>query len=137
MIKFFNSLLFLISILSIFSCGLDEEKKPAEMPSEWIGGEDEFQNKFTTREDGNETLVLYRETDLPFEGQVERNGTNSNTVQSFKSGKLNGLSIKKSKDGSWVEANYKDGKLHGEMIFYGRNGKKRSVLTYENGQLKK
>ena len=47
------------------------------------------------------------------------------------------LSIKKSKDGSWVEANYKDGKLHGEMIFYGRNGKKRSVLTYENGQLKK
>mgnify|MGYP000607100491 CR=1 FL=1 len=96
-----------------------------------------FQNKFTTREDGNETLVLYRETDLPFEGQVERNGTNSNTVQSFKNGKLNGLSIKKSKDGSWVEANYKDGKLHGEMIFYGRNGKKRSVLTYENGQLKK
>ena len=137
MIMFFNSLLFLISIFLIFSCGLDEEKKPAEMPSEWSGGEDEFQNKFTTREDGNETLVLYRETDLPFEGQVERNGTNTNTVQSFKSGKLNGLSIKKSKDGSWVEANYKDGKLHGEMIFYGRNGKKRSVLTYENGQLKK
>jgi len=137
MIKFFNSLLFVIAILSIFSCGLDEEKKPATMPSEWSGREDEFQNKFTTREDGNETLVLYRETDLPFEGEVERNGTKSNTVQSFKNGKLNGLSIKKSKDGSWVEANYKDGKLHGEMIFYGRNGKKRSVLTYENGQLKK
>ena len=58
MIKFFNSLLFVIAILSIFSCGLDEEKKPAEMPSEWSGGEDEFQNKFTTREDGNETLVF-------------------------------------------------------------------------------
>ena len=84
MIKFFNSLLFVITIFLIFSCVLDEEKKPAEMPSEWSGGEDEFQNKFTTREDGNETLVLYRETDLPFEGQVERNGTNSNTVQSFK-----------------------------------------------------
>ena len=48
---------------------------------------------------------------------------------------LNGKSIKTSKDGSWVEANYKDGKLNGDLIFFSKEGKKRSVLKYKNGVL--
>ena len=87
--------------------------------------------------DGNETILIHRESMLPFAGKVERNGTKLNTTQTFENGKLNGVSIKKSKDGSWVEANYQVGKLHGDMIFYSKEGKKRTVLTYENGVLEK
>ena len=41
-----------------------KRKNPLKCQANGVG-EDEFQNKFTTRADGNETLVLYRETDLP------------------------------------------------------------------------
>ena len=45
--------------------------------------------------------------------------------------------LKKSHDGSWVEANYLEGKLNGEMIFFSKDGTIRSVLFFENGVLKK
>lgn len=137
MIKFFDSFLISIFIIFVFSCGTDEQNEPKNVPSEWVGHEGDFKRDFFTRIDGNETLLLHRQTEIPFAGRVERNGTKFMTTQTFEGGKLNGVSIKKSNDGSWVEANYKNGKLHGHMIFYGKNGKKRSVLSYKNGQLKK
>ena len=73
--------------------------------------------------------------DNPFSGSVEKNSTTRFTIDKYEAGLLNGLSIRKSSDGSWVEANYKAGKLHGEMIFYGKNGNVRSVMNYENGKL--
>jgi antitoxin component YwqK of YwqJK toxin-antitoxin module len=48
---------------------------------------------------------------------------------------LKGLIIKESADGSRIEANYKDGKLHGKMTFFGNDGREKSVLIYENGKL--
>ena len=114
------------------SCGQEESE---EVPSEWEGQEAEFIKDFTTQKEGNDTLILHRNSTEPFEGKVERNGTTHSTVQNFERGRLNGKSIKTSKDGSWVEANYKDGKLDGELIFYSKNGKKRSVLKYSEGIL--
>jgi hypothetical protein len=126
----------LVSLL-LFSCGEDIIPEPQEIPTEWIGQDGDFPKDFDLQMHGNETILIHRESMLPFAGKVERNGTNLNTTQTFENGKLNGVSIKKSKDGSWVEANYQDGKLHGDMIFYSKEGKKRTVLTYENGVLEK
>ncbi len=127
--------MFSLCVFIFVSCGSDREEETKEMPTEWIGQEIDFKNDFTTKREGNETLILHRETKRPFAGKVERNGTRSITTQIFENGKLNGKSIKKSKDGSWVEAHYRDGKLHGDMIFFGKDGRRRSILRYENGQL--
>ena len=54
--------------------------------------------------------------------------------QTFSGGLLNGKSIKTSPDGSWVEANYLNGQLHGEMTFYNSEGKVRSVMIYKEGK---
>jgi len=124
----------LLSLL-LFSCGEDIIPEPQEIPTEWIGQDGDFQKDFNLQTDGNETILIHRESTLPFAGKVERNGTKLNTTQIFENGKLNGVSIKKSKDGSWVEANYLDGKLHGDMIFYGKDGKKRTILSYDKGVL--
>ncbi|MBT7651438.1 MAG: hypothetical protein HN553_10720 [Opitutae bacterium] len=116
----------------LVSCGKDESEI---IPTKWEGQEVEFQKDFTTQKDGNETLILHQKSKEPFEGKIERNGTAYSTVQNFEEGKLNGKSVKKSKDGSWVEANYKNGKLNGDLIFFSKEGKKRSVLKYRNGVL--
>jgi len=122
----------IVWVIFLVSCGQEESE---EVPSEWEGQEAEFIKDFTTQKEGNDTLILHRNSTEPFEGKVERNGTTHSTVQNFERGRLNGKSVKKSMDGSWVEANYKDGKLDGELIFYSKNGKKRSVLKYSEGIL--
>lgn len=122
----------------LLSCGEDiKEETPRETPTEWIGKEEDFQKEFIVEPDDNLTILLHRESAVPFAGKLERNGSKLNTIQTFDGGRLNGKSIKKSKDGSWVEANYLGGRLHGEMIFYGKNGKIRSTLRYEKGILTK
>ncbi|MBT3668390.1 MAG: hypothetical protein HN548_13005 [Opitutae bacterium] len=123
--------------LLVVSCGEDTIPESPKVPTEWIGQDGDFQKEFNLQSEGNETILIHKESTLPFAGKVERNGTNLNTTQTFENGKLNGVSIKKSKDGSWVEAHYRNGKLDGDMIFYSKNGKKRSVLNYANGVLQK
>ena len=113
------------------------DESPRELPTEWIGKEEDFQKEFIVEPDDNISILLHRESSAPFAGKLERNGSKLNTIQTFNDGRLNGKSIKKSKDGSWVEANYLDGRLHGDMIFYGKNGKVRSILRYEQGVLTK
>ena len=58
------------------------------------------------------------------------------TKQIYFNGLLNGKSIKKSADGSWVEASYVDGKLEGPMKLYDRSGEIRSILNYSKGKLR-
>lgn len=126
-----------ISFFLIFSCAEEKVEDPKEVPKEWLGMETDFQKDFNLQTEGNETLLIHRESSLPFAGKIERNGTKKNTTQTFENGKLNGISIKKSKDGSWVEAHYKDGKLDGNMTFFGKDGRKRSRLVYKSGVLQR
>jgi len=123
--------------LLVVSCSEETIPEYPHIPTEWIGQDGDFQNDFSLQSDGNETILIYKGSNLPFAGKMERNGTKLNTTQTFENGKLNGVSIKKSKDGSWVQAQYKNGKLDGDMIFYSKDGKKRTLLNYANGVLQK
>lgn len=134
--SFTHSRFFLLSsFLLLFSCGEESVEKLEEIPKDWKGEEVDFKKNFTIKSEGNSSIVVSSETDLPLEGKVERNSSVSLTSQNFSGGKLNGVSVKKSKDGSWVKAHYRDGILHGEMIFYSKNGKVRTILNYDNGVL--
>jgi antitoxin component YwqK of YwqJK toxin-antitoxin module len=119
----------------LFSCGDESVEKLEEIPKDWKGEEENFKKNFIIKSEGNSSIVVSSETDLPLEGKVERNSSVSSTSQNFSGGKLNGVSVKKSMDGSWVKAHYRDGILHGEMIFYSKNGKVRTILNYESGVL--
>lgn len=127
--------LLLFIFLLLFSCGEESVEKLEEIPKDWKGEEEDFMKNFTIKPEGNSSIVVSLETDLPLEGKVERNSSVSSTSQNFSGGKLNGVSVKKSKDGSWVKAHYRDGILHGEMIFYSKNGKVRTILNYDSGIL--
>jgi antitoxin component YwqK of YwqJK toxin-antitoxin module len=127
--------LLLFGVLLLFSCGEESVEKLEEIPKDWKGEEEDFKKNFTTKSEGNSSIVVSSETNLPLEGKVERNSSVSSTSQNFSGGKLNGVSVKKSKDGSWVKAHYKDGILHGEMIFYSNKGKVRTILNYDSGVL--
>ena len=134
--SFTHTRFFLLStFLLLFSCGEESVEKLEEIPKDWKGEEVDFKKNFTIKSEGNSSIVVSSETDLPLEGKVERNSSVSSTFQNFSGGKLNGVSVKKSKDGSWVKAHYRDGILHGEMIFYSKNGKVRTILNYDNGVL--
>ena len=105
--------------------------------SDWNGTNEEFLLSFDQRnsEELNGTsLLVDKRSGTPFTGGVSRKEDNRETQQTFKSGLLNGKSVKKSSDGSWVEANYQNGRLHGNMIFFNSNGKVRSIMTYEEGK---
>ena len=127
--------LLLFGVLLLFSCGEESVEKLEEIPKDWKGEEEDFKKNFTTKSEGNSSIVISSETNLPLEGKVERNSSVSSTSQNFSGGKLNGVSVKKSKDGSWVKAHYRDGILHGEMIFYSNKGKVRTILNYDSGAL--
>ena len=118
----------------IFSCGLEDNENSR---NEWIGKETEFKQKFIPIKEGSETLILNKSDSKPFDGKIERTNSHLTTTQNFEKGKLNGLSIRRSKDGSWVEANYVDGKLDGNLTFFSNKGVKRMVLKYKNGSLVK
>ena len=124
----------LMCFFLFFSCGLEDKENSR---NEWIGKETEFKQKFISIKEGNETLILNKSDSKPFDGKIERTNSHLTTTQNFEKGKLNGLSIKRSKDGSWVEANYIDGKLDGNLTFFSKKGVKRMVLKYKNGSLVK
>ncbi len=125
----------LSSLLFLFSCGEDVVESPQKIPEDWKGKEENFKKSFGIVSDGNSSVVVSSATALPLEGKVERNSSISSTSQNFSAGKLNGVSVKKSKDGSWVKAHYNNGILDGEMIFYSKAGKVRTILNYKNGIL--
>ncbi len=133
-----TQLVIIVWLSVLLSCGEDEnEEIPQSLPAVWQGEEEEFKNTFSVISEGNTSVLISSESAIPFDGTVERNSTTSSTTQNFSRGMLNGVSIKKSKDGSWVKAHYRNGTLNGDMIFYNKSGKVRTTLNYENGVIKK
>lgn len=115
------------------------ESQLGEEDNSWKGDFSTFEDSFEQKQDlgsSDESPILYlKGEDKPFSGSVEKNSSTRLTIDKYADGLLNGISIRKSSDGSWVEANYKAGKLHGKMTFYDKNGNIRSVMNYENGSL--
>ena len=139
----FNRLLFLLGylvlILFLDSCAENNHESKQEDDVEWKGAFETFENTFEKKPSLDSTdheEILYLKGDgQPFSGSIERNSTSRISLDEYDNGRLEGVSVRKSADGSWVEAKYKDGKLHGKMTFYGTNGEIRSVMYYQNGNL--
>lgn len=125
------------NLVVIISCSEDLKQENNEILKDWSGFEEDFNQDFSIQSKGNSTILISSSTSLPFDGTIERNSISTSTTQNFSQGQLDGPSIKKSKDGSWVKAHYQDGKLNGEMIFYSKDGTVRTILLYENGKLSK
>jgi len=119
--------------LCTFSCELDHSSSST---SKWKGTESAFTEDFDLL-DSSElgSILVSRRSQKTFSGHIERNESGLITEQSYLDGMLNGRSVKKSPDGSWVEVHYVKGRLHGPMTLYSSSGKVRSVMNYSNGQL--
>jgi len=127
----FSSLLF-------FSCGEEINDLDNSGNSLWSGNETQFINDFTFGNSGDQKEIprlLKTSNGYPFSGVLEMNETSHLSEKEYQDGILDGKSIKRSLDGSWVEANYRKGKLHGSMTFFDAKGKIRSIMYYENGKL--
>jgi len=108
--------------------------------NDFNGTESEFVESFEFTESvssdvGTPTLLVDRSSGKPYTGHVDRLGNYQSTSQKYLNGLLNGKSIKKSPDGSWVEAQYLEGHLHGPMRFYDADSNIRTEMFYENGKL--
>jgi antitoxin component YwqK of YwqJK toxin-antitoxin module len=128
--KFFLLLVF----IKLVSC---ERSDDAPVSEAWQGNEESFENEFTYQLDvvHDSTILTHKISNELYSGVVEINQSGRITEQNYSLGRLDGKSVKKSPDGSWVEAHYVEGKLEGPMIFYDRSGKIRSTLNYSNGNL--
>ena len=128
--------LFFSLICSLFfSC---ENSKSADGRFDVLSiNEDDFENNFQSVQTGlhNQPVLVSIKTQSKFNGILERNSTSLRSRQSYKNGLLDGKSSKISNDGSSVEAIFKEGKLHGEMQLFDKNGNLRSVISYHEGQL--
>ncbi len=132
------SLCSLVVVIFTISCGLEEDKSD-DSPRVWRGSESGFEDEFDYEKgvDGSTKPILVEsETGNLYSGTLELNSSGQVTTKTYQGGVLDGISVKKSKDGSWVEANYLNGQLHGKMTFYDAKGKIRTVMNYENGKLK-
>ena len=108
--------------------------------NDFNGTESEFVESFQFTESVSSeldtpTLLVDRSSGKAYTGNVDRVGEHQSTSQKYLNGLLNGKSIKKSPDGSWVEAQYLEGKLHGPMRFYDPYGIIRTEMFYEKGKL--
>ena len=104
----------------------------------WYGSEEEFMQSFSeidTEESNQSILLADKSSGRPYTGEIVRNGAGRVTNQNFSKGLLHGKSVKKSDDGSWVEANYVNGKLDGSIKFYNADGTLRSEIEYQSGKL--
>ena len=118
----------------LWSCGNDQEN----LGEDWNGSQDMFEDSFELKDQKkglSRPLLIETASGKPFSGNINRNEDGLSTQQSFTGGLLNGKSIKTSVDGSWVEANYLNGQLDGEMTFYDADGKIRSVMVFSEGKL--
>ena len=125
----------IILLALVVSCGQEDSLEDQSAPDFWKGNQTDFESGFSLQSKGNASVLHYEKTGQPYSGSIERNASEVSTRQTFSSGRLNGLSTKRSKDGSRVEATYRNGLLHGKMIFYSADGTIRSVMNYEDGRL--
>ena len=128
-----KNLRFIIILLLYFfllNCSEDQSG------SEWKGSSNEFNQQFQKNIEPESTTILFdSKTKEKFEGVLETNDSNLMSKQTYESGKLNGESSLTSINGSRVEANFKNGKLHGKMILRDSEGNIRSVITYDEGNV--
>ena len=128
-----TNLRFIIILLLYFfllNCSEDQSG------SEWKGSSNEFNQQFQKNIEPDSTTILFdSKTKEKFEGVLETNDSNLMSKQTYESGKLNGESSLTSINGSRVEANFKNGKLHGKMILRDSEGNIRSVITYDEGNV--
>jgi len=118
----------------LFGCDVNEPT----IGKDWSGSEEEFKQTFREmdEEESNQSILLTdKSTGKPYTGEIVRNGKDRVTNQNFSKGLLHGKSVKKSDDGSWVEANYVNGKLDGSIKFYNADGTLRSEIEYQRGKL--
>jgi hypothetical protein len=121
-------------LLSLMAC---EQRDDFAQNNVWQGSGEAFEREFQYQPDLGDSLILIRNgSNESYSGSVERNDSGTMTKQIYFNGLLNGKSIKKSADGSWVEASYVDGKLEGPMKLYDRSGEIRSILNYSKGKLR-
>ena len=94
----------LVSAIS-FVCFSCSESQLGEEDHEWKGDFSTFEDSFEQKQDlgsSDESPILYlKGRDYPFSGSVEKNSTTRFTIDKYDAGLLNGLSIRKSSDGSW------------------------------------
>ena len=120
------------------SCGFEAEESN-DSPKFWIGSESGFEENFDYYKEvdnSSKPILVESETGNRYSGTLELNGSGKVTTKTYQDGILDGISVKRSKDGSWVEAHYMNGQLHGNMTFFDANGKIRTVMNYEKGKLK-
>ena len=130
--------LFILSFLFfLVHCGIEEGRDNQDpYPATWEGSDEEFEDQFELEtEEDYSTILINSVTKNRFEGILETHEFNASKIKKYKNGKLNGLSVLKSKDGSRGEAHYKEGILHGEMILYDDRNKIRSVIHYQDGEV--
>ena len=129
-----NVLCFGSFLFFLFGCDINEPT----IGNEWSGSEEEFMQNFSEidSEESNQSILLADKfTGKPYTGEIVRTSEGRLTNQNFSNGLLHGKSVKKSDDGSWVEANYLNGKLDGSIKFYQADGTLRSEIEYHNGKL--
>ena len=121
------------------SCGFEAEESK-ESPKVWKGSESGFRENFAYDKEVDDSttkpILIESKSGNPYSGTLELNDSGKVTTKTYQDGVLGGISVKRSKDGSWVEAHYMNGELHGKMTFFDANGKIRTVMSYENGKLK-
>ena len=122
----------LILFCFLTACGFENENPEIQ----WNGDRAQFDNEFSFSKNLEAENILTREVDgQPFSGFLILTSEGTRSEQTYSEGKLSGRSIKKNNDGSYVEANFLNGELHGEMKFYDSANNLRSTIVYTNGKL--
>ena len=123
-------------LLYYFLVNCSEDQTDAQSGSGWKGSTNEFNRQFQKNIESDSTTILFdSKTKEKFEGLLETNDSSLMRKQNYESGKLNGESSLTSINGSRVDANFKNGKLHGKMILRDSEGNIRSVITYDEGNI--
>ena len=132
--NFFFKLCLSLFFLTLISCEQIENRTEIEA---WQGTTESFEEEFSYQTDQiYDSAILRRNgSNESYSGSLEINQSGRITKQNYVKGRLNGRSIKKSADGSWVQANYVDGKLDGPMKLFDSSGELRSTLIYSQGKL--
>lgn len=126
----------IVLLLFFFLLNCSEDQTNAQSGSGWKGSTNEFNQQFKKNIESDSTTILFdSKTKEKFDGLLETNDSSFLSKQTYESGKLHGESSITSINGSRVDANFKNGKLHGNMILRDSEGNIRSVITYDEGNI--
>ena len=128
-----------ISLFFLFGVGCDNSEVKKDDDSTlniWHGKPEDFSKSFNENYEKDLTKVIsISHTGEGYNGVIEQNVSGVFISETYKDGKLNGLSCRTASNGSKVEAHYRNGMLNGEMKIYDSKGEIRSSIFYKNGQV--